>query len=378
MNSIFIFLFLALFPLGQIIRIGILQPMDVVVGLAAFYAIFKRLPRPGVFKYFQNILLIFSFSWLFGAILFKETEVFYGLLYLVRLSAYFYFFIYVWNFAKKSSKNKNLLLDSSLGISIISAIFGWIQLFNFPDLKLFFVWGWDMHLFRLVGTFLDPAFLGLIIVLGLILAMHRYIVNKKTGYLLTSLFLLVSLAFTYSRASYLAFLVGIGYLLYAKRKIGYIIYSVLILGALIFILPTTRNHSIEFFRSFSAIARIENYQTTLKIFSKSPVFGIGYDNICLAYQKYIGPQSFSSHSCSGADSSLLFVLATTGAAGLMAFIYSLLRIASSLKRDTNFLVLSASFWALAVHSLFSNSLFYPWIMGFILILLATTTLRSEI
>jgi hypothetical protein len=34
------------------------------------------------------------------------------------------------------------------------------------------------------------------------------------------------------------------------------------------------------------------------------------------------------------------------------------------------LVLGASFLALIIHSMFSNSMFYPWIMGWMTILLA--------
>ncbi|MCX6704116.1 MAG: hypothetical protein NTZ07_01595, partial [Candidatus Woesebacteria bacterium] len=112
--------------------------------------------------------------------------------------------------------------------------------------------------------------------------------------------------------------------------------------------------------------------TTLRIFSKSPVFGVGYNNMCVAYQKYIGVQPFSSHHCSGSDSSLLLVLATTGITGFMILAFSVQRIAASLKRSTYHILLTASFMALLVHSLFSNSLFYPWIMGYLIILLAVT------
>jgi len=151
----------------------------------------------------------------------------------------------------------------------------------------------------------------------------------------------------------------------------------LIVGALIFILPTSRNHSIDFFRSFSVLARLENYQTTIKIFTKSPVFGIGYDNMCVAYQKYIGAQAFSSHACSGSDSSILFVLATTGILGLLVFGLSIFRIAKSLTHNSYFIILSSSFIALLVHSLFSNSMFYPWIMGWMIILLAEVYVEDE-
>lgn len=369
-GGMLIFFFLAAFPFGQIVRIGILQPLDLIVGLGGLYAVLAKLPRPKVFRHFENILPLLFFSWVFGYFLFGRNEIYYGFLYMVRLVSYFYFFVYVWNFARKSPKNRTLLVDSLLLVSVVSAVFGWIQFFAIPDIKPFFTWGWDMHLFRLVGTFLDPAFLSLIIVLGLLLSVVRA-VNSGNKYLIgVAVFLSVSLAFTYSRAGYLALLVGLVAVALRKKIMKRVLLSMLLFFGLVLLLPTSKNHSIELARRFSAVARIENYQTTLKIFSKSPVFGVGYNNVCLAYRKYIGPQSFSSHSCSGSDSSILLILATTGAAGLTVFIYSALRIAGSLKRDLNFLLLSSSFSAVFVHSLFSNSLFYPWIMGWVLILLA--------
>lgn len=367
LDTIFIFLFLVIFPFGQIIRIGILQPLDLIVGLGAVYSVIKKLKVPNFVKKLQSFLFFAAFSWFFSIFIFHRLDLIYGLLYLIRFLAYIYFGTYVANFIGKVQENKNLLINSLLIDSVVSSFFGWIQFFWFSDIKPFFIWGWDMHLFRLVGTFLDPTFLGLIIVFGLLIAIVRLMELKsgKLYYLVIILFLLLSLAFTYSRASYLAFAVGILTIIYLSKKFKKLALLIIILGAIALLLPTAKNHSIELTRTFSVIAKVENYQTTLKIFSKSPVIGVGYDNMCIAYQKYIGPQEFSSHACSGSDSSLLFILATTGVAGLIIFIFSLIRIFQNTK---NYILFVSSSAALLVHSLFSNSLFYPWIMGWVVIL----------
>jgi O-antigen ligase len=378
LDNIFTFLFLIVFPFGQIIRLNFnfagitipVQPIDVIVGCGAIYVLVKKFLKPRVFRYFLNFIIAALGAFVFSVFIFKNFDLVYGFFYLIRLVAYFYFFVYVWNFARRSLKDKRLLVDSLLGISVVSAVFGWIQFFAFPDIKPFFVWGWDMHLFRLVGTFLDPTFLGIIIVFGLILSIHRGIAGWNWKNILITAFLLISLAFTYSRASYLAFVAAIITLIYFEKKFRKFIFWIVALVIIAFLLPTARNHSIELFRSFSVIAKIENYQTTLQIFSHSPIFGIGYDNMCIAYQKYIGFQDFSSHACSGSDSSLLFVLATTGIVGFLIFWDLIVKIARSLRKSVDaeiFIVCSA---ALLVHSLFSNSLFYPWVMGYTLILLA--------
>lgn len=370
LDSIFIFLFLILFPFGQVIRIGILQPIDVVVGLSALYVILKRIEKPAVFKYIGNFLLIAGFSWLFSVFIFKQTMVLYGLLYLIRLTAYFYFFVYVWNFAKKSLENKKLLTDSLLAVSVASAVFGWFQYFVYPDLTALKYLGWDDHLFRLVGAFLDPTFLGLIIVFGLLTSMIRFIETKKKVYIPLIIFLLVSLAFTYSRGSYLALLAGMAAIGFYRKEIKQFLLVVLGLVLLIIILPTSGNHILGIFRAFSVVARFDNYSETIQVFKTSPVFGVGYDNMCIAYQKYIGVQDFSSHACSGSDSSLLFILATTGVVGFIVFGFFIGKIIKSLQRNSYFIILSSSFTALLVHSLFANSMFYSWIMGYLMILLA--------
>lgn len=375
-DNIFLFLFLILFPFGQIIRIGIIQPLDIIVGLAAVYSVVYKLEKPKIFKYFENFLIIAGFSWIFGAAIFKQLEVFYGLLYFARIAAYFYFLIYAWNFAKKSRGNKNLLIDALTALAVVSAVFGWIQYFMFPNFTPFIVWGWDDHLFRLVGTFLDPTFLGMILVFGLLSSIYRYLVSHDKWTILTTIFLLVSLAFTYSRASYLAFLSGLLVIGLAQKKMRQIVYLILALVCLIIVLPTSGNKILKITREFSAIARIENYVETLKIYQTSPIFGIGYDNLCLAKAKTVGYMDFKSHACSGSDSSLLFILTTTGMAGIIVFVYLVWNVGKSLMKKPGAVILASSFAALLTHSLFSNSLVYPWILGWIIILTAVVLGRE--
>ena len=370
-QNIFIFLFLILFPFGQIIRIGIIQPIDFVVGGAAVYSIIFKLKEPKIFQHFKNFLYIAVFTYVLAIFIFWSKDIGVGLLYLFRLIAYFYFLVYVWNFASTKT-NRDLLMNSLTSLSLISSLFGWIQYLTFPDLKPFFVYGWDMHLFRVVGTFLDPTFLGLIIVFGLLILIYRSIGKWNWKNILLILFLLISLAFTYSRGSYLAFLTGMLLIGYYSKEIKKLLLLSVGLIALVVLLPTSRNHSIELLRSFSAIARVDNYIETLKVAKIFPVFGVGYDNICLARQKFIGAESFSSHACSGSDSSLLLVLATTGILGMFSFIYLIIQIWK--KSNILFKILLVS---LFVHSLFSNSLFYPWIIGYYFILLAVS-LRTEV
>ena len=383
-NTIFIFLFFVLFPFGQILRFNInfagisipIVPIDIVVGGGALIAVVQQKSKPNYFKYIQNFLAVAAFSYIFSTISYKSDSV-YGLFYLFRITAYIYFLIYVWNYLRKTYISKKVLINSLLAVSVVSAVFGWIQYFTIPDLKPLYYIGWDMHLYRLAGTFLDPTFLGLVIVFGLIISLDYFIDTGKKRYTIILLFLLISLGFTYVRAAYLAFFAAYIVLGLAKKQLRKVMYLLLGLVMIALVLPTAKNHSIILTRTFSISARFTNYREALEVFKNNPVLGVGYNNMCAARNKFIGFEDYSSHACSGADSSLLLVLATTGIVGLFIFIDMSLRVIALTLKNKKWYVVIAAGSALFVHSFFSNSLFFPWIMGYMSILLVAYTTEKN-
>ena len=374
-KSIFLFLFLILFPFGQIIRIGIIHSIDIIAGIAAVYILSKKIKKPAWFGFLEAFLLIALFTWILGSLQFYRKEVFWGLMYLIRLAAYVYFILYAVTFAR-DNKIKTLLSGSLIAVSVASALFGWVQYFTYPSIRPFLVWGWDEHLFRLVGTFLDPTFLGLIIVFGLLAALNAFLEKRKKIFLFSSVFLLFSLAFTYSRASYLAFIVGIIALGVVRKKTKEVAALLLGLTLLIFLLPTSGNTILRVTREFSAIARIDNYSEAIAIYKTSPLFGVGYNNLCLAKEETTGNLNLTSHACSGSDSSILFLLATTGTVGLIVFSQAIYFASKAIDRKKVAFILPSAL-ALFTHSIFSNSLVYPWVMGYFALLVATS-LRREV
>ncbi|MEK7542910.1 MAG: hypothetical protein AAB503_01210, partial [Patescibacteria group bacterium] len=85
--------------------------------------------------------------------------------YLIRLISYISFFIYLWNIFSNEKLRENSLRLLII-VSILVAIFGWLQYLFFPDLRVLKYVGWDDHLYRLTGSFLDPGFSAIILVLG--------------------------------------------------------------------------------------------------------------------------------------------------------------------------------------------------------------------
>jgi hypothetical protein len=77
-----------------------------------------------------------------------------------------------------------------------------------------------------------------------------------------------------------------------------------------------------------------------------------------------------NHACSGADSSLLFILATTGVVGGLIFLGMLYQMIFLSAGNTYGLIFRSSAFALLAHSLFVGSIFYTWVAGWIMIVYA--------
>lgn len=336
---------LILFPLGQLTKINGVNLIDVAVGLLAVITILKRPKYPEWFKYFLYFILFCLFGLLANFSLFTINSA----LYLVRLFAYSFVAVYVSNYVK----DKTAISHWLLAIGTASATLGWVQYLLLPDTRFLFNYGWDDHLYRMIGTFFDPTYLALIILLGIVAAI--YTKSNKVFW-----FLLISLAFTYSRATYLA--LGL-LLLYKKKFVAIAVFAIVVL-----LLPKMLSEGTDFGRVVSGNNKLNNYIETTKIFLKSPVIGIGFNNLCSAKVKYLNVTNTESHACSGSDSSVLFLLATTGIIGLIFFINFVS------KMPKNQLLVTSAIVVL-IHSIFANSLFYPHIMFW---LFALAGLKTEV
>ena len=106
---------------------------------------------------------------------------------------------------------------------LASAIIGLGQYCLFPDPSYLENFGWDDHRYRLIGTWLDPAFTSLIYVFGLIYFAQIIFKKLSPKHFAFSLFailtLTIALFLTYSRSSFLAILVVGAIFLWQKTKI---------------------------------------------------------------------------------------------------------------------------------------------------------------
>lgn len=380
-----------IFPFGQLNRfplasIGLelskypeanLYLLDLVVaGIGGCWLVSKlmRKKRP-TFPLLTKPIFLFSviafLSLVFNSPLLSSGEVVVAGLYLFRWFVYALFYFALFDLLKSREGRKagleKLLPNLLISAGVVSAGLGLLQYFLIPNLKFLKYLNWDPHYYRLVGTFLDPAFLGMILVFTLILLAGRL---KKfptlLGYLLFGLVYL-ALALTYSRSSYLAYLAGMGFIGWVKKAPAFLIVVILIGGLTLMVLPQPAGEGGQLARTYTIEARIRNWQQSAKIAGDNLLLGVGFNAYRYAQRDYgfLKEGWKASHAGAGADSSFLFVLATTGIFGFVAYLWfwrEVMRISS--------LEVRASGLALITHSFFNNSLFYVWIMIWFWTLLA--------
>lgn len=389
LKIIFIFLVL-LFPLGEIIRFdfgnGIaVLPNDALVGLVVISWLFWRfLNKKNPQRFLTKPIFIFiGISFLSLIINIKTLtsfQSFVSFLYLLRWGLYagLYFVVSDFDFNFKRKIPLFMILSG-----IIVVLGGYIQFFFYPSLRNLYYLGWDEHLYRMFSSFLDPNFAGSFFVLNFLLIggiFFDYLKDKKwerglLGFL--GMLTLLAVFLTYSRSALLMFSISVFvFLIMVGRKrwlIGF-----LLISAIVFILlpKAFQTEGTNFFRVVSSQARLRSAENALIIFKENPVLGVGFNAYRYAQHRYgflKGEKWQISHGGAGADNSFLFVLATTGVVGFIAYLYLWIKIfQSNIKASIKgyiSLVVIASCLGLFVNALFINSLFYPFIMEWMWILI---------
>lgn len=347
-TTILIFLSLFSIHLGQLVRLNFYQvsfPLfDIFISLFCLYQLFVNVKNKSVIKnkYFIIFSVISLITFLINIKLFSIKSLFY----LIRLNLILSLFIFKQNktFPKNIFKLIKIILFSNL-------IFGLIQYSIWPDLTAFSSLNWDPHLFRLVSTFLDPTFTGLIY---LLFFEFLFLTQAKLFPLLINYF---ALALTYSRSSLLSLSTASLFYSQKSKQSKIFIVSVAIIISTLFLLPQKIGEGTKLNRTSTIKAKIKNYQQGFKLFNQAPLFGFGYNN--LAKTRSIDP---NSHAKNGFDSSLLTIATTTGIFGLLFFILAFRKLFFESK-----LIAQTMIVTVFTHSLFSNSLLYPPILFLIFI-----------
>ncbi len=374
---------LALVPLGNILRFDIgggisILALDIVViliFLSAFPFLFKRrstLLSDHGFRFFLGFVgvglvgLLVALTWL------PASSVLVSGMYLDRFIAYASLYWIVKAFTKDQQR---LLVKRMLASGLLAIVLGIGQYILYPDLRNLFYLGWDKHLGRMFGTYFDPNFAGalFVIVLGLLYKSKILYRWKPTPIVIIGLIGLIAVLLTYSRGTYVMLLAsGVTFtFLTRKWKLGGLIFLALLLGVLL--LPRDiGGEGVNLLRTQSIKLRLLEYTQAIDIVKDHPLIGVGYNTYRYAQANYgfLDLDSLTpDHSGAGVPNSYLFVLATTGIAGLSFYLgmwYSFLKKLYDKRLYVTFSIMIG----LCAHALFENSLFYPFVMVLMFPLLA--------
>jgi hypothetical protein len=304
--------------------------------------------------------LFFFFGWgLLGLILNQQLVNFSLLpwLYWIRLITYLFF---GWGVGQIIADLKKCNQWLRLLLLIITINFLWLgfgQYLLIPDLRFLGGAGWDVHYYRWTGIMLDPNFSGMIIVNFFIALWFKLKLSCKSK-LGMGLVLVVALALTYSRSSYLAFIVVVCLALlptnnkrqFAKR--GLLILTIIFLIQLPF-LPRPGGLGVKLERTETISSRVEVNETVLSQLTWWQWLvgkGLFVPTVNTSNTTSIVHARFP-------DNLLVFTLSATGIPGL---VLGVIFITSYLKKMHhsnlgNYLLLSGTL----VHSMFNLTILEP-------------------
>ncbi|MFA6602846.1 MAG: O-antigen ligase family protein [Candidatus Shapirobacteria bacterium] len=235
-------------------------------------------------------------------------------------------------------------------------LIGFFQYFFYPDLRPLTCLNWDPHLYRLVGSLLDPAFTGLCLLLFLILLITQPNLIRFQKFVIVLSYL--ALALTYSRATFLSLIIFALYYSIHIKKATFFVKTLLLVALTLILLPRPPGEGTKLERTSTIAAKIVNYRQAIGVLTSHPIVGIGYNRI-----GYFRPQETSaSHARWGFDNSFLNIAIGNGLPMLLFFLYLLLNLWKSSTAAFKCLLI-----AVFSHSFFSNSLIYPQIMAFLLL-----------
>lgn len=380
-----------LLPLGQVFRIDLgngiaINPLDIGVFLFAIVSVVTAIIK----KKFPKILLplsIFGIIGLLGLLIqiknLTSQEFIVSLLYFLRFLAYASIALGVCLLKKEQRALlwKMLLIGGGI---VVTA--GYIQYFFYQSLWGVLYEGWDPHLYRMFSTFLDPNFSGPFFVLYFLLVLHFWFGEKDTWNKILfgalGIFSFFAIILSFSRGAYIDAAVSILLYLffkgYKKIALGIPILVLMLSLCIAFFLPYGEEKHL--LRTASTQARLVSAVNALTIFMKNPIIGVGFDSYRYAQHRYHLLSSFNwedTHSGAGTNNSYVFVLATTGILGGIAygwFWFSILKGSfRSLQQKKEYtLFFFASWIALLVSGIFENTLFYPSIMVWMFALIGLT------
>lgn len=341
-NKWSLYLAILVWPFGHLLKFSSFYLLDIVC-----FLVFITFALGDNFNKYKNSLLLKSLNVFWFSLLISILYALWqhelsspttNLFYYLRVLAYpFLAFSYFVHNSDDLKKLSTLSATIFVGLAVT-------QYLLLPDLRVFKNLGFDDHYYRLAGTLVDPNFT------GAILATFAIILLVAKKYYAT-LVLVFSLALTFSRASYLAF-VATMIPLVANKKFLKLLWLVPLLALAVYFSPKPFGEGVNLFRTYSIFSRVQSINNGVQLFLERPITGQG-----------LGMLTNTNGDKVSIDNSYVYLLASSGLLGLVSYMSVLFAVIKSTKKGTYLLLLPILF-----HSLFNNSFFYIWIMSLFWIL----------
>ena len=384
MIEFLLLLLLVFFPFGNLFRIPLNNGITVLPNdfiLAGLFVVFiynvlkkRTIHNTSLFKAIGIFLMVAALSLLLRIqdIPFKDFIVSLG--YFIRFILYLQL-LFVFQFVHKNFIKK--YIQYMYVICVVIIIVGLLQYFFYSDLRPFVYLGWDEHYLRLFGTFLDPNFTGALLVLFLLFTLGY---SQSKGAMKAEQFVIIAstllaIFLTYSRSSYIMLLLSsTTYFLLSQqiKKIG--VFFIIAITIFIIIPKNLPSEGVNLLRTASINARQDEYKKALVIIKDNPLLGVGFNTLRYTRVRYgfSEPQDAAgSLSTGGFPNSLLVVAATSGIIGLLGYlnIWRLIILQTFRQKAYIRALILASIIGLFTHALFENTLFYPFVMMWIFLLI---------
>jgi len=308
----------------------------------------------------------------------------FSLAYLARWLAYFGIYLVAINTLRPAdvpsiwrALEATILAFAVFGI--VQSIFlpGFAQLVN-PEM------GWDIQGRRLVSTLLDPNFAGGLVAIGLLVELARMAAGAEVPRWKPAV-LASALLLTLSRSSVLAFVVGCLLILAVRGPSRRVLrlasaFVVLSLPFAPLLLGFARTYN-KLILDASALGRLESWLRGVTVFADNPVLGVGFNTYGFVQRAY--GWDLGGMARFGLDGGLLFIAVMTGLVGLALYLGVVGTVLARCRRIWRDRARSADDRGLAIgvaaataatlaHSVFVNSLLFPFIMEVLWVLWALT------
>ncbi len=312
----------------------------------------------------------------------SNAELLNGLFYGVRWAG---LFLLSWVVLNEEDQSRQNFFYGFLGFAVLLSLAGFVQLAFMPDFTEFEILGWDPHQGRLLSTWFDPNFVGGFLAFALpffFAEIEKHVRQKDWRLSLTALvatgFVALALLLTQSRSAYLALIMTVGlYTLFRSPKLllvagiaGLLAYGGLspIRNRVNSLATSVQSVFTETYAAPDASARLRfgSWEEGWRLFTEKPIWGHGYNRYEAAALQSGFLKDTEIHSASGSDSSLLTILASTGALGFAFYWLTLLMLLVNTwknRSDAVALAFFAGLGGLLIHSIFVNSLLFPLLLA---------------